>query len=219
MTPHDGLYIYSTELSNCKQSAALRFQGFKLSLPWYHSLVGSSMDPFLRLLKSNKDGKIGETNAVEHTNNPAWTEITITHDDLCMEPTRKLKIECFDKSRKDKFIGAIEKTFEELIQGNLYKLRRKGKFYGYTNAGTIKLKEFITTDARKSFVDCMRQGKITLAFAFDFSNTNKDHTDIDSLHRLSEQPNEYETAVESIGIIKYYNDDRRYLGLGKQCMF
>lgn len=213
--------VFIEELSNCIETFALRFEGHNLNLNCHHSLVGST-DLFLRLLKANNNysdrfSTIGETEPIQHTNKIVWNEIAITPDKLCIGPNRKLKIECFDKSSEEKLIGSSEMTFGQLIKGKSYKLSRKGELYGTKSAGTIKLKQFHTTDVGKSLVDCIQRNKIAFGVAIDFSDTNKDHTETDSLHHLSDDTlNEYEIVLESIGnVIRHYNDDKRYLALGK----
>lgn len=129
-----------------------------------------------------------------------------------------LKIECWDwdKSSAPDFIGHCHTTQAELLNPHvrfeLINPKYQAKKKKYTNSGVI---EVLQCSRRKvySFIDYLRGGtQFTLMVAVDFTGSNGDYNQPNSLHYLNPNAqNEYERAMWAVGnILDNYDQSKMY---------
>lgn len=121
---------------------------------------------------------------------------------LCKEENdREIKIEFFQsqKSGKHKYIGALKCTLEELKMQRLefdVKSERNQQVKGRGKFSQFRV------SIRHTFLQYVFGGcNINLAIAVDFTLSNGNPTDKDSLHYFDLNKNEYLQAIKSVGSI------------------
>lgn len=190
----------------------LHFRGVKLDKK---DTFGKS-DPYLifyRNISQNQWSEVYRTEIIKHTLNPVWDPLEIAEQQICnSDLNNPIKVECYDWNRvgTHNLIGTFETTLVSLVtRGSRFELRNpKNK----KPAGTIEL----TDSALKknlSFIDYLRCGlKISFSVAIDFTASNGEYSDRDSLHYIGEgSENEYERAIREIGgILEAYDTDKYF---------
>merc|ERR1712013_610908 len=105
-----------------------------------------------------------------------------------------------------------ENTFEVI---NEEKQKKKGA--KYKNSGTVTLNS-ITIEAVPSFLDYIQGGtQVNFTVAIDFTGSNGNPQSPQSLHYQdpSGRPNQYVTAIQSVGeIVQDYDSDKMFPALG-----
>lgn len=217
------IIIVTEELSTCKQTIEMQFQGKHLEkMNWF-----VRNDPFLVFYRSNDDGSfsvVTKTEVIHSTQNPKWQSIKIKASSLCNgDYDRNIKIECYDnRSNGDhKLIGTCYTSLKILSNGvgdcNHYTLRNPKKQDKKEHSGHLELIK-LNISEEVSFMDYIRSGtQMHFAVAIDFTASNKAPNDPQSLHYLSlNQPNSYEIALKSVGeILQYYDSSQMYPAFGK----
>mmetsp|Transcript_24904 Transcript_24904/g.24575 ORF Transcript_24904/g.24575 Transcript_24904/m.24575 type:complete len:336 (-) Transcript_24904:29-1036(-) len=128
-----------------------------------------------------------------------------------------LKIECWDwdSNSSNDLIGYCTTTLHDLLQPGcqlpIINPAKKDK-KKYTNSGVL---EVLQCTKRKvySFIDYLRGGtQFTMMVAIDFTGSNGDYTERNSLHYLSNSAqNEYERAMWAVGsILDNYDMSKMY---------
>lgn len=144
--------------------------------------------------------------------NPSFNKFTILDFDFCsMIPDLALKAEVWDYSKKGKhsLIGHLFFCFKDILNGRKefsFKSKRKKN----KNAGKLIL-EYLDTSPFLDFIDYLNGGLILNNFiAIDFTLSNSEPKFPNSLHYISESPNQYQLALESItSIILNYDFDKK----------
>ncbi len=178
----------------------------------------SESDPFFTVSRENPDGSdtlVYRSEYIKDDPNPEWEPCNITSGKLCNgDWNRKLKFEIFDydSDGNHDFIGEYETTLEEMSAGEGFQIlqwdvinkekkeRKKGQ---YENSGTVILKS-IQIDQDTTFLDFVRGGlRMHLIVAVDFTVSNGDPGNSDSLHYYDrDRPeNPYTMAIKSVGDI------------------
>jgi hypothetical protein len=105
-------------------------------------------------------------------------------------------------AKHNKKLGEYSGTLKPLINNNTtLKL-------GSTGTGNI----FVDAIKNYSFIDYLRGGmQINLTVAIDFTGSNGNPNQVNSLHYLGPNANQYETAIRACGdIVAYYDYDQRF---------
>ena len=133
--------------------------------------------------------------------------VSILTTDLCNEePEREVRLEFFksQKSGKHKNLGFITCNIAQLKEGTL----------NFMTQGKIKNQQVTFHDVvfhkRHSFLEYIFGGcEIQLTVAIDFTLSNGNPAERDSLHYLDMNKNEYLNAIKSVGnILQYYDSDK-----------
>ena len=204
------LIVRAEEIKLSKDSFLLHFRGIKLDKK---DTFGKS-DAYIILYKSlnqNQWTEVYRTEVIKNTLDPIWHPFELTEHQLCnCDRSKLLRIECYDwdKVGSHDLIGAHELPFSELIdRGRRFELKNPKKT---NSAGTIEITEVILKK-NLSFIDYLRCGvQLSLSVAIDFTGSNLDPKNKDSLHHLSEhQWNQYQKAIWEVGgILQAYDNDK-----------
>merc|ERR1740117_1462134 len=190
-------------------------------------LFGKS-DPYLAFYREHTDGSWLEchrTEVIKQNLNPVWKPFEINLGKLCGgNKDRKILIKMFDWDKDsiidkaDDFMGQIEVTINQLLKNTqasidipLIKPKDMGKKKA-KNRGTLTFAKF-KIERIPSFLEFLAGGmQVSLMVAIDFTGSNKDPSVPDSLHyRGGDQPNQYESAITTIGnILAAYDSDKMF---------
>jgi len=221
------IHITAEELSSSKEELMLKFSGKKLDkMDWF----GKS-DPFIEILRSTESNQyilVHRTEVMKNTLNPNWKPFQISVRSLSNgDDDRDLRFDVYDwnRSGSHEIIGSFHTSVRNLRKGphndntydviNKEKQKKKGK--KYNNSGTVTLDSF-KLEIVPSFLDYIKGGtqvNFTLAIDFTGSNGNPNHNT--SLHYRDPtgRPNQYQTAIQSVGeIIQDYDSDKMFPALG-----
>eukprot|EP01119_Soliformovum_irregulare_P011920 TRINITY_DN3051_c0_g1_i1.p1 TRINITY_DN3051_c0_g1~~TRINITY_DN3051_c0_g1_i1.p1 ORF type:complete len:604 (+),score=195.97 TRINITY_DN3051_c0_g1_i1:84-1895(+) len=214
--------VQAEEVKEHREEFRLRFSGIHLDKK---DLFGKS-DPYLEISRSDGNSwtLLYKTETIMKTLDPVWKPFTIPVPKLNRgDPERPLRFQCFDwnKSGNMDLIGEFTTTTAELMDGKRQFeliLPRKQKKKSYKNSGIIQLKEFEVIKTH-SFLEYITGGcEISLIVAIDFTASNKDPRDPNSLHFMGPH-NEYMRAISSVGsILADYDEDGNFpvYGFGAQ---
>lgn len=137
-----------------------------------------------------------------------WNMVSILTNDICNEePERDVRIEFFksQKSGKHTNLGYITFNIAQLKEGTVdFTMQGKNK------KDKVKLHN-VVFHKRHSFLEYIFGGcEIQLCIAVDFTLSNGNPADRDSLHYLDMNKNEYLNAIKSVGnILQYYDSDKQ----------
>ncbi len=221
------IIIVAEELSVCKKIVDVEFKVEKLKRhSWWRPI-----NPFLVISRSNEDGSysvVKRPGTVESaTHIPIWKlskpfpvwKLTIHLTSLCNgDYDRNIKIDCYDRRRNGnhKLIGSCETSLRtlEVETQKLYHNVKNSKNRKVT--GKLQITKFQITD-EVTFMDYIRHGtQMHFGVAVDFTQSNKDYTDPESLHHLSGNGlNPYQIALRSVGeIVQLYDNSQLYPAFG-----
>ncbi|XP_021936017.1 copine-8-like isoform X3 [Zootermopsis nevadensis] len=218
------MIIIAEELAALKDEVIMQFSGTKLDKK---DFFGKS-DPFLVFHKSTESGDyivVYKTEVVKHTLNPVWPKFSVPVRSLCNgDYDRNIKVVCYDhESDGDhNLIGEFYVTLRQLTQGpspsNVFQCinpEKKKKKSSYIHSGLITLNS-IEVRQIYSFMDYMKGGtQLHCSIAIDFTGSNGNPAMPESLHYISNIPNAYEQAIQSVGrIIQDYDTDKLFPVLG-----
>ena len=101
-----------------------------------------------------------------------------------------------------------------LYAGSLKKLIGTNTTLKLSSTGSANI--FIDAIKNYSFIDYLRGGmQINLTVAIDFTGSNGLPNQVNSLHYLGPNPNQYETAIRACGdIVAYYDYDQKFPAFG-----
>ncbi|VVC25773.1 Hypothetical protein CINCED_3A006086 [Cinara cedri] len=217
--------VKAEELPACHDEVTLYFSGRNLERSdWTAKIFSwfSKAYPFLELHKVGEDGQyqlVYRTEVVSWTNNPTWKPITLPVRSLCgTDFDRDIKVISYHYRQNGNhlLIGEFHTTMHQLKKGpgpeNEHKCikSKSSKIYGTVSLNHFELKKTFT------FLDYIMNGtQINCTFAIDFTASNGDPKDYNSLHYLSNRPNQYEQALSAVGdIIQDYDSDKMFPALG-----
>jgi len=219
--------VVAEELLSCKEWIHLTFSGKKLDRKdWWG--FGSS-DPFLTFLKA---GEFSQWTVVHRTEvkkgqlSPHWSPLSLSLSSLCNgdhhRPLR-LRVEDWNRSGSHSLIGELETSvaqLRELSPGTTLALinpKKKAKKSSYKDSGKLVLHS-VRLETRPTFLDYIQQGtELNFIVAIDFTASNGNPSHPSSLHYNdpSGAPNQYVTAIRSVGdIIQDYDSDKLFPALG-----
>eukprot|EP01080_Neovahlkampfia_damariscottae_P002551 gene2551-3513_t len=185
-------------------------------------IIGKS-DPYL-VFEKEKNGKFTEvfrTETIMKTLNPNFKSFELDTGKLCSNDFKKsFRVTCFDWDRlsDDELIGYFDITLEKLLKnGKDYRYdvvnpEKKKKNKKYQNSGLLIVDE-IKVVKIPTFLDYLVGGQqISLIVAIDFTASNGNPSDPDSLHYMNvNQFNDYQKAIISVGnVLNYYDSDKKY---------
>ncbi|PSC75848.1 copine-3 [Micractinium conductrix] len=180
-------------------------------------------DPFVRISKARETGAwvpVLKTEVINNNLNPTWRPFKASMAQLCnCDPQRPLLLEVFDHDDvgSHDMIGSCQTSLAGLQaaaaagQGFALVDPKKAGKPGYTSSGTLLIRG-ITVTPRPSFLDYI-QGGLTLNFlvAIDFTASNRDPRDPNSLHYLGQSTTQYEDAISAVGmVLEHYDTDKRF---------
>lgn len=219
------IIIVTEEVSNYKQVIEIQFAAENLpKRKWFRS-----NDPFLVISRLNEDDSysvVTRTKEAESSQNPEWDPLKIRIATLChADFDRKIKIECFSNRGNGyhKLIGAcftsineLNAIFQEEKSLTLINEEKQKSDPNYIDSGTLKvIKNSIAEEI--SFLDYIQGGtQMHFAVAIDFTSSNGQHTDPQSLHYLCEEKmNNYEAALRGVGeTLQHYDSDQMFPAFG-----
>ena len=221
------IHLQAEELSPNRETVILEFSARKLD---NKDFFGKS-DPFLEISRANENNQfsvVHRTEVVDNDLNPTWKPFVKEARALCNgDYNRTLKVDVYDMDNDGShdLIGTFQTNLQRLAKGpgpeNLYEVinekKRQKKGSKYTNSGTVQLKS-IRIESNPTFLDFIQSGlQVNFTVAIDFTGSNGNPKSPQSLHYQdpSGRPNQYVTAINSVGgIVQDYDSDRMFPSLG-----
>ncbi|KAK6467806.1 copine-6-like [Huso huso] len=218
--------IIAEEVSGTNDFVELSFCAQKLD----NKDLFSKSDPFLEIYKLNSDGTeqlVRRTEVVKNNLNPQWEPFRVSLNSLCscdFDKTLKLLVYDYDSSGKHDFIGEIYTTFNDMhsastgaeVRWECINPKYKAKKRNYKNSGTLILTQ-CNVEKIHTFLDYIMGGcQIHFTVAIDFTASNGDPQNNQSLHYIDQsQPNEYLKALSAVGeICQDYDSDKCFPAFG-----
>jgi hypothetical protein len=120
-----------------------------------------------------------------------------------------LSIYDYKEGKVDKLIGSTQLSLTSLMETQNTWLRMTDK--KNKKVGEIKFNSIQITQ-KPTFLDYLKGGlQLNMITAIDFTASNRDVRDPNSLHFLSQQPNQYETCIWSVGsVLCPYDTDQQF---------
>jgi len=174
------------------------------------------------------DTVVHRTEVVKKSHSPVWKNFEVGAWALCFgEPSRRIKISChsYDDVVEDNLIGECYVTLDQLkgmnVHNNTIDLvhpKKKRKKSSYTNSGQLIFTRSEVVE-EPTFLDYIKGGlQIHYTVAVDFTASNGDPRDPNSLHHVGEgayTDNQYSAAIRTVGeIIEPYDTDKLFPALG-----
>eukprot|EP01119_Soliformovum_irregulare_P001210 TRINITY_DN10930_c0_g1_i1.p1 TRINITY_DN10930_c0_g1~~TRINITY_DN10930_c0_g1_i1.p1 ORF type:complete len:541 (-),score=152.66 TRINITY_DN10930_c0_g1_i1:47-1642(-) len=213
------IVIKAEEVPQLRQSVVFKMSGSKLDKK---DFFGKS-DPYVVIskLRGQEWTKIHQTEVVMKTLDPTWNSFEIPLGQLNGgNMNGQLRFECYDwdSDGKHDFIGSIDTTLSQIIEHPHMDLLNAKKKKGKEASGTLHIHtEMVQT---YGFLDYIFGGcQISLIVAIDFTLSNREPREPNSLHFRSQNLNDYQKAIISIGnILEYYDYDKKFpvYGFGGQ---
>jgi len=221
------IHLQAEELSPNRETVILEFSARKLD---NKDFFGKS-DPFLEISRANENNQfsvVHRTEVVDNDLNPTWKPFVKEARALCNgDYNRTLKVDVYDMDNDGShdLIGTFQTNLQRLAKGpgpeNLYEVinekKRQKKGSKYTNSGTVQLKS-IRIESNPTFLDFIQSGlQVNFTVAIDFTGSNGNPKSPQSLHYQdpSGRPNQYVTAINSVGgIVQDYDSDKMFPSLG-----
>ena len=182
-------------------------------------------DPYLEISRANENSQfsvVHRTEVIQNELNPAWKPFAKDVRALCNgDYYRTLRVDVYDMDNdgSNDLIGSFQTNLERLAKGpgpeNLYQVinekKRQKKGSKYTNSGTVQLNS-IKIESNPTFLDFIQGGlQVNFTVAVDFTGSNGSPKSPQSLHYQdpSGRPNQYVTAINSVGgIVQDYDSDK-----------
>ena len=176
-------------------------------------------DPYFIIFKANGNDwiRIHTSETLKKTLNPNWGQFSINSNELCNSDVNlAIKFEVWDWNQimHHELIGEFITNYSELKSKKSFslinqKLKRK-KGDRYLNSGTFEVLE-MNENITHTFFDYITGGtSISLVTAIDFTGSNLDPKQVNSLHYINPNgtPNEYMAAIRIIGdVLAPYDSD------------
>ena len=222
------IFVVAEEVTSNKEYAKLQFAAKKLDKK---DFFGKS-DPFMVISRSSlmvnghvTNTVVHRTNVVKNNLEPSWNSFQISLRELCngdLDRPIRFDVYDWDKDTESDLIGSFTTTFSKLKASMIEKTEftvihpeKKKTKSGYKDSGKVYLKS-IETFSEPSFMDYL-QGGLALNFsvAIDFTASNGDPRQPQSLHYLHSGDNQYTQAIKAVGeVIEPYDADKQYPALG-----
>jgi len=219
------IYVLAEEVKSSKEVVKLQLRAEKLDKK---DFFGKS-DPFFVISKMASQGQqwsvVKKSEIIMKNLNPTWAMFEISAKLLCNgDHERSLKIDVYDwdSDGSHDYIGSISTTLSKLLCSAIEQTPipcinedKKRKKNSYKNSGLIFIK-MCQIETQPTFVEYL-QGGVTMNFsvAIDFTASNGDPQQPQSLHFYHGGENQYTTAIKSVGeIIQDYDTDKQFPALG-----
>jgi hypothetical protein len=186
----------------------------------------SKANPFVTISRATESGDtfqpVYKSDVKKSNLNPIWVLASVPVQTMCngdQERTLRVEVFSYNRSGRHNLIGSFDTCLAKLLQNgnnttydliNAAKQKKKGR--KYTNSGVLTV-ESIKLEKRYTLLDYIRGGyQISLTVGIDFTSSNGDPNNADSLHFRSRQHlNGYQSAIRSVGeILDYYDSDHKY---------
>jgi len=194
------------------------FMGFGRSDPYYviHRLVNTDWIP------------MHKSEYINSNSHPQWKEALLSLDKVCrgnIDEQLKISVIDFDEGSKHDLIGDAYVSIRQLLEAagsssirfDLKHPPTKKKYQSskYVNSGLlICASAQVEKSPQELFVEYLRGGlEINLVTAIDFTASNGDVRNPNSLHFMSDRPNQYQTAIQAVGDILAPYDHDGQIGL------
>ncbi|CAG7719447.1 unnamed protein product [Allacma fusca] len=213
------IILIAEELTQLKEELTIKFEGVSMG-----SSVCCLFPPkiFFELSKANESGKhvlIHRSEACEGES-PTWEPVTMTMRSICNgDKDRGLRIQCFQVGMNGyhSSLGFLHTTVNKLLE-------MKGQSDGVplVNSSNVEKSARLvlvhcTISPIYTFMEYIKNGtQIHCCFAIDFTASNGDPNEGNSLHHFSSQnnhtcPNPYEQAIQAVGdIIQDYDQTKQF---------
>jgi len=177
-------------------------------------------DPFLKFYRLHGDDtwiKVHETEFIKDDLNPTWALFETKASLFCHgDYYTPIKIECFDydKDGGHDYIGEFQASTNDLFnkkeEGFILMDVKKNK-----KGGTLFVKDSYVRQ-EYTFLDYLRAGfQISLGVAIDYTASNGNPGNPNSLHYIGGGPTAYEHAISNVGsIVGPYDSDGKFPVLG-----
>ena len=204
------------EMNESKEKATLWVAGQNLE---DHSGWFRSYKPFFYLSRAMENGTFQRIYSSEFisSKNPNWKYFELPIQVLCNNDySRPIAIELYDhhSNGNHSFIARGEFSLKQITEDGNRNIDlidpKKSKKRGYRNSGIIIIKQ-LDIVREHSFIDYIAGGcQISLITAIDFTASNRDPNDPNSLHHIRPQGfNDYEKALFPVGeILLTYDSDK-----------
>eukprot|EP00286_Rhodomonas_abbreviata_P025468 CAMPEP_0181298138 /NCGR_PEP_ID=MMETSP1101-20121128/5623_1 /TAXON_ID=46948 /ORGANISM="Rhodomonas abbreviata, Strain Caron Lab Isolate" /LENGTH=539 /DNA_ID=CAMNT_0023403141 /DNA_START=99 /DNA_END=1718 /DNA_ORIENTATION=+ len=177
-------------------------------------------DPFMVFKKKRRDGsfeEIHKTETIDNNLNPVWKPISIRMVDLCngdLDCVIKLEVWDEDSMSANDEIGWVDTTVRQLLTKQPLKLNdhKAGRNMECGSVGIDKINVVRTP----TFMDYIVSGcEITVSVAIDFTMSNREPLEPNSLHFMSESWNQYQEAMIRVGeVLIEYDHDKKIAAFG-----
>ena len=218
--------IVAEEILASREVLKLNLSGLKLDRKdWFG--FGRS-DPFLTISKSNEHGTfivVHRTEFIKYNINPNWKTFTLPLKTLCNGDRGRMiqiQVDDWNMNGNHDYIGALQTSVKDLLEhGRGAKIpfvnEKQKKKRGYKNSGHLFINS-IDLEIEPTFLDFISSGtELNFTVAIDFTGSNGNPMETTSLHYNDPtgNPNQYVTAIHSIGdIIQDYDSDKMFPTLG-----
>lgn len=209
-------------LSNTRDNFVVTFSGLRLL---NKEGFFSTSDPFLQISRLNEDGAwtvVWKNQHIPSTLNPHWSVAKIPMTVLCNgDIDRPVRIEVLDweKSGKHVAMGEVETNVRQMLTFNgrgldIIEPAKRAKNKKYVNSGVL-VAGSPGIEHNPTFGDYIKgKCELSLVIGIDFTASNKDIHQADSLHHLDYSEltmNPYQSALQSIcQILEPYDSDNLY---------
>lgn len=139
-----------------------------------------------------------------------FNNFSILIADMCGEDLEKeIKVEFFRSQKNGRHvnIGQVLFCVNEIKDQNVESLE-----FGLTKSSALLKFDDCRVSKRHSFLEYIFGGcELNLAIAVDFTLSNGNPSESDSLHTYNMQRNQYHKALQSVGqILQYYDTDKQF---------
>lgn len=224
------LQIRAEEVQGVNDEVVIKVRAKQLDAKGWWGLASS--DPFLEISKTREDNDytpVYKSEQHHKSSNVSFKPIVIKVEKLCNgDYYRQLqfKVYHFHISGTHREIGRCLLNLDQLRKMSntevpiISEKAKKKKGSSYKNSGILVF-ESVIIERVPSFLEYVRGGyQISLLVAIDFTLSNQDFRNPNSLHYLNPNPNilnDYQQAILSVGnILNYYDSDKKYPVFGIQ---
>ncbi|PSC75501.1 copine-3-like isoform X1 [Micractinium conductrix] len=216
--------LSAEELPNTNAVVEMTLSATKLD---NKDMFGKS-DPFVRISKARETGAwvlVLKTEVINNNLNPTWRPFKASMAQLCnCDPQRPLLLEVFDHddTGSHDLIGSCQTSLAGLqaaaAAGQGFALvnpKMAAEKPGYTSSGVLFVKGVAVTP-RPSFLEYLQGGtELNFIVAIDYTASNGNPRDPNSLHYYSQRPTMYEDAIAAVGrVLECYDSDRMFPAFG-----
>ncbi|CAK94686.1 unnamed protein product (macronuclear) [Paramecium tetraurelia] len=223
------IFLKADHVKLCREEFSIQLSGLKIrgTKLWFWDKIS----PFLRFYRLKHDIDFGvlvyETESAKDMASIKWKEIQCQAQKLCNgDYSIQIKVELWDykKSGKHKYIGETQFCTNELIESNKAKKILQKEFRSMSqrnqSLGILQFDRF-SIISNYTFLDyCAGGQQINLMLAIDFTASNEEYHNPNSLHHLPSNgyPSQYLQAINSVvEILIHYDYDKRVPLYGFGC--
>ncbi|KAJ3037771.1 Copine-8, partial [Rhizophlyctis rosea] len=212
---------------------AIEVKGFRHSVHFKFGATGldkkdlfGKSDPYYIIFRGESDGSFSPIYTSPHlrkTLDPSWVDTTLRLVHLCgpqsdLNTPLRIEVHDWDRVKDHDLIGQVLTTPAQLLSSvgqelDLINPTKQAKKSGYKNSGKFKVELFELVEYATFFEYIAGGVDFNLTIAIDFTASNGDPVNINSLHHRSQNGslNQYQDAIQSIvSLLEPYDSDNRY---------